>query len=1177
METFFGVPTERIALSALGLLGLVLTVLGLRAARWPIFMRLGVRQLPRRPVQTALIVVGLTLSTALVAASLATGDTITHALRSAAVAELGPLDELITYIDMPRLGSTPAPGGGNPFAPNSFFPYAAYQRLEDQLGASQDVADLLPALRFTCTMINVTSRQTSFATLSALPPGHERTFGALRRSDGGMLDLGALSAGQAYVNETGGAALAVKPEDELACTVAGVPLRLTAMAVAAKGGLDASAAVNVFVSLEWLQQALQASGRGADVERPINLILVANRGTVLSSAQRTDAVVKSIRALLLDPASIAEIRTALRRDDLRAALGVRQGTFSARTQVLLKEALDATDAPLTTETAVRLDGALLSDAPRNALLAASRDVPDAKLAAELDSAFRRAFGFRVQPVKQQILLFADRAGNVITSIFLLFSLLSIAAAILLVFLIFSLLAASRRSELGITRALGTERGHLVAMFTYEGVAYAVLAAIVGIPTGLAISRGMVGLLVWAVESGVAGFTGAPQRIAETVRWHAEPRSVALAAVLGLLLTTLTVAVAAWRVSRLNIVSAIRDLPEPPAERRSITSFWWLALLVTGVALVALGLWLGETFPFAGGISAWALAAGGALRHLGRTRLGRDAAGRAGATTAGVGLTAYWALPFDAQQRLGLPRLSSGIEIFALGGVLMIAGLVWAFVANGDWFARGIGWTLTRLRWSAPALRLAAAHTLRQPARTGLTMAMFGLVVFMLTVMQVVTAAAIRFQADPQTVYGGWQIEGQTRAGSRAFEGVTQVPAGEVRESEVPNGGPFRTGNTDAENVADPTNADSSAPPSSAPLPSPGPSSADTLPALALGRADLAPFIEAAGLRKSAFFALLQLTGPAPAWGGYQVVGVDRSFAAGNRVPLQARARGFATDREVWEAVAAGTGLAVLDANALPSPQIRNPPAINGTTFTLHGLLDETRSFEPAAVWIGNPTGTAARVEVIGLIDRRASTSFRGLHVSLAQMDALGPPIRPASHRLYFRVPDGIDVDAARAALGDTFFENGLETENLNNRFVNQSGPFLLASRMLQLFVALGLFVGIAALAVISTRAALERRQLIGILRAIGLERGVIASALLLESAMVVFLGSGLGLALGLVLCRNVFAVQFFDRFQQGLTMTIPWDQLLLTLFVTCSAALLATWLPARQASRVPPIAALREG
>ena len=45
---------------------------------------------------------------------------------------------------------------------------------------------------------------------------------------------------------------------------------------------------------------------------------------------------------------------------------------------------------------------------------------------------------------------------------------SIAAGILLIFLIFVMLAAERRGELGIARAIGTRRGHLVQMFIFEG-------------------------------------------------------------------------------------------------------------------------------------------------------------------------------------------------------------------------------------------------------------------------------------------------------------------------------------------------------------------------------------------------------------------------------------------------------------------------------------------------------------------------------------------------------------------------------------------------------------------------------------------------------------------------------------------------------------------------------------
>ena len=74
------------------------------------------------------------------------------------------------------------------------------------------------------------------------------------------------------------------------------------------------------------------------------------------------------------------------------------------------------------------------------------------------------------------------------SLFTTFGIFSIAAGILLIFLIFVMLAAERRGELGIARAVGTRRGHLVQMFLFEGVAYDLVAAAVG---ALARRRGRV--------------------------------------------------------------------------------------------------------------------------------------------------------------------------------------------------------------------------------------------------------------------------------------------------------------------------------------------------------------------------------------------------------------------------------------------------------------------------------------------------------------------------------------------------------------------------------------------------------------------------------------------------------------------------------------------------------------
>ena len=100
------------------------------------------------------------------------------------------------------------------------------------------------------------------------------------------------------------------------------------------------------------------------------------------------------------------------------------------------------------------------------------------------------------------------------SLFTTFGTFSIAAGILLIFLIFVMLAAERRGELGIARAVGTRRGHLVQMFTFEGAAYDLIAAAVGALLGRAIAYGMV--------LAIASAFGAPTRtrLPDRVRRHA---------------------------------------------------------------------------------------------------------------------------------------------------------------------------------------------------------------------------------------------------------------------------------------------------------------------------------------------------------------------------------------------------------------------------------------------------------------------------------------------------------------------------------------------------------------------------------------------------------------------------------------------------------------------------------
>src|ERR687894_772673 len=190
----------------------------------------------------------------------------------------------------------------------------------------------------------------------------------------------------------------------------------------------------------------------------------------------------------------------------------------------------------------------------------------------------------LEPVKRDGIAQAELTANVFTTVFLVFGLFSVLVGVLLIFLIFVMLAAERRPEMGISRAVGTKRRHLIQAFLAEGAAYALLAAAVGAGLGVLVAWLLIGQMGKLIAN-VAGGGGMAFGFAIA------PRSLLVAYCLGMIVTFLTVMFSAWRVSRLNIVAAIRDLPDMKVNRarsRS-TALWGLASL-GAVALAAAG-WL----------------------------------------------------------------------------------------------------------------------------------------------------------------------------------------------------------------------------------------------------------------------------------------------------------------------------------------------------------------------------------------------------------------------------------------------------------------------------------------------------------------------------------------------------------------------------------------------------------
>jgi putative ABC transport system permease protein len=353
-------------------------------------------------------------------------------------------------------------------------------------------------------------------------------------------------------------------------------------------------------------------------------------------------------------------------------------------------------------------------------------------------------GLEADNTRQDFLELADQQGAAFMSLFTTFGSFSIAAGVLLIFLIFVMLAAERRSELGIARAVGTRRTHLVWMFVFEGLAYDLLAAAVGLLAGLGVAY----LMVLALSSWLGSMSGI------SIGFGVEPASIALAYAIGVLLTLLVVAYSARRVSRMNIVSAIRSLPEPPvAKPRRRRWLWPAAGLALGLVLVWAGVHAQDAVTLGVGVSAIVLSVVPLCSLAGLPD-------RPVRTAAGLALVLWFTLPIPHWL---LGQLKTNFSLFVFGGLMIVIGATWTIVYNADLLLGGLGATLGRIRALAPVLRMAIAYPLRSLFRTGVTLAMFTLVVFTLVVGSTITGSMVNGFNDVQTFGGGFDVRADVSA------------------------------------------------------------------------------------------------------------------------------------------------------------------------------------------------------------------------------------------------------------------------------------------------------------------------------------------------------------------------------------------------------------------------------
>jgi putative ABC transport system permease protein len=251
-------------------------------ARKPVLRRLALRNAVRRPRETALVILGSLLGTAIMTGSFVVGDTFNASIRRTAYEQLGPIDEIVSANGL-----------------------AAASTLRSRLEGLRE-----PNIDGTLALTSITaSAASTTAPVRAAPKAQllETDFAAARRFGGDPHATGISGptpgAGDAVIGADLAKVLQLKPGGAIDAFSYGVRLRLRVLRVVPKLGVagywrgDETASNNIFVHPGTIAGVV-AKNTTSSAAPPQSVVFVSNTGGVVAGAKRTAAVNRVLAARL---------------------------------------------------------------------------------------------------------------------------------------------------------------------------------------------------------------------------------------------------------------------------------------------------------------------------------------------------------------------------------------------------------------------------------------------------------------------------------------------------------------------------------------------------------------------------------------------------------------------------------------------------------------------------------------------------------------------------------------------------------------------------------------------------------------------------------------------------------------------------------------------------------------
>jgi len=734
-------------------------------------------------------------------------------------------------------------------------------------------------------------------------------------------------------------------------------------------------------------------------------------------------------------------------------------------------------------------------------------------------------------VKVEATKAAAQSSGVIAGMFLVFGTFTIAAGVLLVLTIILMLAESRRGELGVLRAIGISRSDARALAVQEGVIVASLAGVIGAFVGLG--------LAWIISVAFDNIFAAAGSDLFTFAW--DWSSVFAGWAWGFLIAISTLWGSALWTSKLNIVSALKG-----GVLRIQEGIPWILMLVQIVTFGAMSIFmlLLLVFGFDSGLSYLLWTIGGlfalitfvpiftwelpvllkskSLRWKNRARhSGRNTLGWLG------GLILLWTIalePIDPVRNNMTPDEFSFIllglfEVFA--GVLLLtsaAPILVSRIGRSQFFTK---------RWG-PVLPVALAHPLSTPVRTAVVMGMFSITVFSVIVLGGYTEQFDNYSSSfVEDTEGEFELM-LTASRSRPLE-LSSDPLmwnlSTALEDDIDAVGKVYRSEVFLED-----------------------DSGERMPYILRGFDD--GFANHGGLPLHLWDESLGDTAE-EAW-----------ISIGNRDDIVLVDASFGLELSTD-----GTGISAMSfsiGDSISLIDLSNPG--NSRNVVVGGFLEQSSYLFSPGVWISSE-----------ISQEQFDSRLTRMYVSLSDEAKPSSSFDSSEIQTFSAAGKSSELRIASAELAE-HLEEKLNNEGASVSVISDD-VMLIQSLVIALlgifegYLALGLIVGIAGIGVVTVRSVSERRRTIGILRALGYRKKMVTATFLVEVSWVGLLGILNGVLVAIGFHRSLYNSFWKD---QGADFTLPWSSIISVLVGGWLLIIMATMVPIRSASKIPPSAALRE-